>query len=236
MCGWLLLLLLGHRRRRPAAWAVAAVACPATPLRGLLLPSRPPLPRCWAVRCASSIHSSECSALSPASGSLHGPLISACPRCCLRALQAFAHLLRSNAGVVARSPNLGCCRDCMRVRQRVAAALRARAAWHNAWALISTLRLEAMEQGHPKPPLVLPYLDVQPHLAEGVPEELPASSIDRCAACQKELQEVRRLRRLCVLRWNAAVRSLFWTGATAAGARTRLSWCAADAGWEGVPA
>ena len=175
---------------------------------------RPP-PRCWEVHCDSSIKTSECSALSPVSSSLPGPLISVRPRSCLRALQAFAHLLRHDACLASRSPDLGCCRDCVRVRLRVAASLRARAAWHDAWALISTLRLEALEKGQPKPPLVLPYLEVQPHLAEGVPEELPASSMDRCAACQKELEEVRRLHRLCVFCLNAAVRSLWdWCGSS----------------------
>ena len=123
--------------------------------------------------------------------------------------------MQRDAYLAARSPDLGCCGDCVRVRLRVAASLRARAAWYHAWALISTLRLEALEQGQPKPPLVLPYLEVQPHLAEGVPEELPASSMDRCAACQQELDSVRRLHRLFVLCLNAAVRCLWdWCGSS----------------------
>ena len=123
--------------------------------------------------------------------------------------------MQHHACLVSRSPDPGCCRDCVRVRLRVAASLRALAARFEAWALISTLRLEALEQGQPKPPLVLPYLEVQPHLAEGVPEELPASSMDRCAACQQELDSVRRLHRLFVLRLNAAVRSLWdWCGSS----------------------
>jgi hypothetical protein len=103
-------------------------------------------------------------------------------------LQARAQNMWSKAFVVSRDQDLGCCSDCMRVRLRVAASLKARAVWYDEWILISTLRLEALEEGHPYPPLTLPHLEVQPHLAEGVPEELPPS-IDRCAACQKELNE-----------------------------------------------
>ncbi|PRW44894.1 DNA helicase exodeoxyribonuclease subunit A [Chlorella sorokiniana] len=102
--------------------------------------------------------------------------------------QAWAQALRRNIDIVLQQPDLGCCSDCLRVRLRVVASLRANAAWHEQWAQISTLRLQAWEQGQPAPPLTLPYLDVQPHLAEGVPLDLPPS-IDRCAACQDKLEK-----------------------------------------------
>lgn len=63
------------------------------------------------------------------------------------------------------------------------------AEWYDQWELINTLRLQALEQGHPYPPLTLPRLDLQLHLPEGVPEDLPPS-FDRCAACQSRLEEV----------------------------------------------
>lgn len=124
-------------------------------------------------------------------------------------LQARAEKLRLDARLIAHYRDLGCCGDCVRVRLRIAASLRAQAAWYEEWAVIYALRLQAVEQGHPKPPLVLPHLDVQPYLAEGVPAELPASSIDRCAACQKELDEVRRWRRLLALSLREAACSLW---------------------------
>ncbi len=64
------------------------------------------------------------------------------------------------------------------------------AAWHEGLEQVSTLRLQALEQGHPYPPLTLPCLDLQPFLPEGLPEDFPPS-IDRCAACQNRLEEVR---------------------------------------------
>ena len=76
----------------------------------------------------------------------------------------------------------------VRVRQRAAASCDARAAWIEAWGVVSGLRLEALELGHPPPPLTPPYLEL--HLPEGLPEELPPS-FDRCSACQGLLDEVR---------------------------------------------
>ncbi|PRW45183.1 hypothetical protein C2E21_6237 [Chlorella sorokiniana] len=102
--------------------------------------------------------------------------------------QVWAQGLRRNINIVLQQPDLRCCSDCLRVRLRVVASMRANAAWYEQWARISTLRLQAVEEGHPAPPLILPYLDVQPHLAEGVPLDLPLS-IDRCAACQDELDK-----------------------------------------------
>ncbi|PRW56998.1 D-alanyl-D-alanine dipeptidase [Chlorella sorokiniana] len=104
------------------------------------------------------------------------------------AAQAWAQRMRRSADMMLQQPDSGCCRDCVRVRLRVVASLRANAAWHEEWVRISTLRLQALEQGHPSPPLTLPHLDLQPHLAEGVPEDLPPS-IDRCAACQEALDK-----------------------------------------------
>lgn len=118
---------------------------------------------------------------------------SARPRCCCCILQARAYRYRTTADLATRDQYLGCCADCKRARLRIVASLRAQAAWINDWVTIFALRLAALEQGHPKLPLVLPYLDVQPYLAEGVPAVLPASSIDRCAACQKALEQVRPL-------------------------------------------
>ena len=109
--------------------------------------------------------------------------------CCDCILQARAQLLRIKARSARRHRDMGCCGDCPRVRLRMAASLLARAVWHEQWVRISTLRLQALEQGQPYPPLTLPYPEAQPHLAEGVPLDLPPS-IDRCAACQKELEEV----------------------------------------------
>jgi len=63
------------------------------------------------------------------------------------------------------------------------------AAWHEEWEQVCTLRLQALEQGHPYPPVTLPYLELQPFLPEGLPEDFPPS-IDRCAACQNRLEEV----------------------------------------------
>lgn len=107
-------------------------------------------------------------------------------------LQAVKERQRRSVEVMLQRPDLGCCRDCVRVQQRVAASRQAYAVWNEQWEAVSTLRLQALEQGQPYPPLTLPWLEVQPYLPEGVPEELPPS-IDRCAACQKQLDEVRRL-------------------------------------------
>ena len=104
-------------------------------------------------------------------------------------VQAQAQELRRCADMVLQRQDLGCCTDCVRVALRVVASLHASAAWHEEWVRISILRLQALEQGQPYPPLTLPYVDVRPYLAEGVPEDLPPS-IDRCSACQEELEEV----------------------------------------------
>ena len=101
-------------------------------------------------------------------------------------LQAKKQEFRRNEEFLLQHPDLGCCSDCVRVRQRAAATSQAMAAWNEAWQLISTRRLQALEQGQPYPPLTLPYLEL--HLPEGLPEDLPPS-IDRCATCQKELDE-----------------------------------------------
>ncbi len=85
----------------------------------------------------------------------------------------------------------------LRVRQRCAASCEARAAWFTAWEYITCRRLEALEQGHPHPPLILPHLDLR--LPEGLPEELPPS-IDRCSACHQMLDQVRLSRLLAVQR------------------------------------
>ncbi|KAL4441507.1 hypothetical protein ABPG77_002011 [Micractinium sp. CCAP 211/92] len=76
----------------------------------------------------------------------------------------------------------------MRVRQRCAASCEARVAWFTAWEYITSRRLEALEQGHPYPPLILPHLELQ--LPDGLPEE-PPPSIDRCSACQQMLDQAR---------------------------------------------
>ena len=105
-------------------------------------------------------------------------------------LQAKNQLLRRNAQQLLQRLDLGCCPDCPRVHQREAASLQAMAAWHEELEQVSTLRLQALEQGRPYPPLTLPCLDLQPFLPEGLPEDFPPS-IDRCAACQNRLEEVR---------------------------------------------
>lgn len=130
--------------------------------------------------------------------------------------------MRHNADLLLQRLDLGCCSDCSHVHQREAASLRAMAAWHEQWELISTLRLQALEQGHPYPPLALPYLDVQPFLPEGLPEDFPPS-IDRCAACQKRLDEVRMLDvRPCGLGQAAGLqRQQLGTGARAGLAQRR---------------
>ncbi|PSC74214.1 hypothetical protein C2E20_2651 [Micractinium conductrix] len=104
----------------------------------------------------------------------------------IQACQAKKQEFRRNEEFLLQHPDLGCCSDCVRVRQRAAATSQAMAAWNEAWQLISTRRLQALEQGQPYPPLTLPYLEL--HLPEGLPEDLPPS-IDRCATCQKELDE-----------------------------------------------
>ncbi|KAI7835334.1 hypothetical protein COHA_010764 [Chlorella ohadii] len=97
-------------------------------------------------------------------------------------------LLRRNAQRLLQRLDLGCCPDCPRVHRREAASLQAMAAWHEEWEQVCSLRLQALEQGHPYPPLTLPYLELQPFLPEGLPEDFPPS-IDRCAACQNRLEE-----------------------------------------------
>ncbi len=118
------------------------------------------------------------------------PAIPSHPLHCRCNLQAKKKLLRRNAQQLLQRLDLGCCPDCPRVQQREAASLQAMAAWHEEWEQVCTLRLQALEQGHPYPPLTLPYLDLQPFLPEGLPEDFPPS-IDRCAACQNRLEEVR---------------------------------------------
>ena len=111
------------------------------------------------------------------------------PLPCRCNLQAKKKLLQRNAQQLLQRLDLGCCPDCPRVQQREAASLQAMAAWHEEWEQVCTLRLQALEQGHPYPPLTLPYLELQPFLPEGLPEDFPPS-IDRCAACQNRLEEV----------------------------------------------
>lgn len=98
-------------------------------------------------------------------------------------------MLLRNAAILMQPPAQECCADSLRVRQRLAASCTARAAWYTAWELITALRLEAVEQGHPYPPLILPHLEVV-SLPGGLPVE-PEPSIDRCSACQTLLDEVR---------------------------------------------
>ena len=105
-------------------------------------------------------------------------------------LQAQQQWCRYNAGLLLQRPDWGCCPDCPRVNRRHAASLQAMAAWHEQWELVLNLWLQALEQGHPYPPLKLPYLEVQPFLPEGLPEDLPPT-IDRCAACHSRLEQVR---------------------------------------------
>ncbi|KAL4444300.1 hypothetical protein ABPG75_012037 [Micractinium tetrahymenae] len=104
----------------------------------------------------------------------------------IKAAQAKKQLLRHYRDIVLQHPGQECCADCLRVRQRGAASYEARAAWNEAWELLSIRQLQALEQGQPCPPLILPRLEL--HLPEGMPEELPPS-IDRCSACQKMLDE-----------------------------------------------
>ncbi|KAL4444303.1 hypothetical protein ABPG75_012040 [Micractinium tetrahymenae] len=102
----------------------------------------------------------------------------------IKSCQAKKPRLLRSRDIYLQHPGRECCADCLRVREQMAASWEARAAWIDAWELISTRRLEALEQGQPHPPLVLPYLEL--HLPEGMPEELPPS-IDRCSACQNML-------------------------------------------------
>lgn len=103
-------------------------------------------------------------------------------------LQGCRQAILDDAADLLQRPVGECCADRMRVRQRCAASCEARAAWFAAWEFISSSRLEALEQGHPYPPLILPRLEL--HLPEGLPEE-PPPSIDRCTACQRMLDQVR---------------------------------------------
>ena len=107
---------------------------------------------------------------------------------CDACLQAKKELLRSHRDIYLQRPAHECCAECVLVRHRAAVSCDARAAWHEAWEMISSRRLEALEQGHPLPPLTLPYLELR--LPEGMPEELPPS-IDRCSDCQERLEDVR---------------------------------------------
>ena len=100
-----------------------------------------------------------------------------------------------NTDILSQPPSHECCHDCARVRQRVAASCRSRAPWFEACAFLSMRRLQALEQGLPYPPEILPRLEL--HLPEGMPEELPPS-IDRCAACQQKLDQVRLCGPVCV--------------------------------------
>ena len=140
---------------------------------------------------AAQVTRSMEAAAAAAAAQLDAPAaLSTHPRRCYCDLQAKQQLLRRNADVLQRL-DLGCCPDCPRVHQREVASLRAAALWHEQWERVYRLQLEALEQGHPDPPLILPYLDVRPFLPEGMPEDLPPS-IDRCADCQRRLEEVRR--------------------------------------------
>lgn len=99
--------------------------------------------------------------------------------------------MRRDAESLLQGRDLGCCADCLRVHQRQAATLLAMAAWHHEWEWIDTLRLQALEHGHPPPPLTLPYFQVHPYLLpQGLPEQV-LPSYDRCEACQRTLDEVR---------------------------------------------
>ncbi|KAL4444327.1 hypothetical protein ABPG75_012064 [Micractinium tetrahymenae] len=113
-------------------------------------------------------------------------------RLSIESRQAKKQLLRRHWDILLQHPGHECCADCLQVRQRGAASCEARAAWHEAWELIASSRLEALEQGQPYPPLVLPYLEL--HLPEGMPEELPPST-DRCSACQSMLDRYLYLER-----------------------------------------
>ena len=77
------------------------------------------------------------------------------------------------------------------MNRRHAATLQATAAWYEQWEQVYRMWLQALEQGHPYPPLKLPYLEVQPFLPEGLPDDLPPN-IDRCAACHTRIEQVRR--------------------------------------------
>lgn len=103
-------------------------------------------------------------------------------------VQSSKEKLRRGRDIYLQPPAEECCADCLLVRKRAAASNDARAAWNEQWEMVSSRRLEALEQGHPLPPLTLPYLELR--LPEGVPEELPPS-LNRCSACQDLLDKVR---------------------------------------------
>jgi len=105
-------------------------------------------------------------------------------------LQAKQQQLTRSVDVLLQPPSVECCPDCLRVRQRLLASCQARAAWFEAWALLSTRRLEALEEGRLCPVVSLPCLQLEPHLPDGMPEELPPS-IERCSVCQQKLEQVR---------------------------------------------
>lgn len=137
-------------------------------------------------------------------------------------MQATKQTLRRYRDIYLMHPGKECCADCLRVRQRAAASCDGRAAWNEDWELISTRRLEALEQGHPLPPMTLPYLELQ--LPEGMPEELPPS-LDRCSACQGMLDEVR----LCGL-WQPLCSRLQGQGSGSVLCMTRLRSLSSCAG------
>lgn len=105
----------------------------------------------------------------------------------MNAAKSSKEKLRRGRDIYLQPPAEECCADCLLVRKRAAASNDARAAWNEQWEMVSPRRLEALEQGHPLPPLTLPYLELR--LAEGVPEELPPS-LNRCSACQDLLDKL----------------------------------------------
>ncbi|KAL4451754.1 hypothetical protein ABPG75_007416 [Micractinium tetrahymenae] len=98
--------------------------------------------------------------------------------------QCLQRQFQANQHVFLQPPRSECCNDCLLVRQRVAAACQAAAAWYKAWELITIEQLQVVEQGKPPPAMPVPPFKLR--LPEGVPEQLPPST-DRCSRCQHYL-------------------------------------------------
>lgn len=131
------------------------------------------------------------------------PCAAAAPAACLQAeAQAWrrdAEVWTQHLAACHAKPASACCPDFVRVQPRVVASYQARAALHEAWARQSTVRLQALQEGRPPPPAPPPRLEL--HLPAGVPHELP-HSIDRCAGCQADLDDVScRDLLCCVVLW-----------------------------------
>lgn len=82
-------------------------------------------------------------------------------------MQVLHHQLQATRHRFLQPPDRECCRDCLRVRQRLAATCGAAAAWYEAFDVVNSQQLQAVMQG--KPALVMPVPPYKLQLPEGVP-------------------------------------------------------------------